>query len=175
MTIPTANIGFSHIQTEFGGAAPIGLAEYYGKGGAPGSGTIAVSMFSGASAYQTATMIAGQQAGSSSGYTKSVYGSLTPALYVGGVLVNMVALINFNAFGLTNPVAGISAESGTLPKTAFTRYKVTDNTNGLVAWDFQSSAAAYRNIASPATTEWNWTRPGNHFTVGRSYKVEIWS
>jgi hypothetical protein len=50
MTTPTTNLGMSHIQTEFGGANPIYLSEYYGKGGAPASGTIAMSTFRGKTA-----------------------------------------------------------------------------------------------------------------------------
>jgi hypothetical protein len=61
MTIPTTNIGLSHVQTEFGGSNPISLSEYYAGGtyvptgqknnsnvSVPTSGTISIGNFTGA-------------------------------------------------------------------------------------------------------------------------------
>lgn len=61
MTVPTTNVGLSHIQTEFGGANPISLSEYYAGGtyvptgqknssnvSVPTSGTISIGNFTGA-------------------------------------------------------------------------------------------------------------------------------
>lgn len=60
MTVPTTNVGFSSLQTEFGGSNPIGLSEYY-RGGTyvrnnttapngpiPTAGQISVGVFRGA-------------------------------------------------------------------------------------------------------------------------------
>lgn len=61
MTIPTSNVSFSKLQSEFGGTNPISLSEFYRKGGAvdaddyapnvPTSGTISLSQFKGAYDY----------------------------------------------------------------------------------------------------------------------------
>ena len=61
MTIPTSNVSFSKLQSEFGGANPISLSEFYRNGGAvdgddyapnvPTSGTISLSQFKGAYDY----------------------------------------------------------------------------------------------------------------------------
>lgn len=61
MTVPTTNIGMSHIQTEFGGANPVSMSEYYAGGtyvptgqtnnvptAVPTSGTISINNFKGA-------------------------------------------------------------------------------------------------------------------------------
>ncbi len=42
-------ISLENVQTEFGGAAPISITEYYGSGGAPSSGIISLSDFYGRS------------------------------------------------------------------------------------------------------------------------------
>lgn len=50
MTTPTTVLGLSNIQTEFGGANPIAISEYYGvNANVPGSGTLAMSKFLGIS------------------------------------------------------------------------------------------------------------------------------
>lgn len=61
MTIPTTNVSFAQLQSEFGGANPISLSEFYRNGGAvdgddyapnvPTSGTISLSQFKGAYDY----------------------------------------------------------------------------------------------------------------------------
>lgn len=49
-------ISLDNIQTEFGGSNPIGIDEYYGRGGAPASGTISIGDFYGRSAGATLTL-----------------------------------------------------------------------------------------------------------------------
>lgn len=61
MTIPTSNVSFSKLQSEFGGSNPISLSEFYRNGSAvdsddyapnvPTSGTISLSQFRGSYNY----------------------------------------------------------------------------------------------------------------------------
>lgn len=59
MTLQSSGaISFDQIQTEFGGAAPISINEYYGAAnGIPSSGTISMSQFYGKSAYHTTSRV----------------------------------------------------------------------------------------------------------------------
>lgn len=51
MPLPASGeIGLFDIAAEFGGTVPHGLTEYYGQGGAPGSGLIGIQDFYGLSA-----------------------------------------------------------------------------------------------------------------------------
>lgn len=59
MTTPTVNLGISHIQTEFGGSNPAGMAEYYGvNANVAVSGTITMASFLGISATSPAQVLA---------------------------------------------------------------------------------------------------------------------
>jgi len=76
MAIPTTNVDFTDIQTEFGGSNPISMTEYYGAdhyNGLPSSGTITANDFFGKSR-RTAKITCGRSSDSIYRYGYSITG-----------------------------------------------------------------------------------------------------
>jgi len=179
MTIPTSNIAASLIQTEFGGANPIGLSEYYSKGNAPASGTIKYSDFSGTSGITTTnyTMVAGVRSGSRSGYEGPDFsqplGSLSPSLYFRGCYIYAISPTFVGNPNPINLILNMFHGSITLVQSSVYSIKITDNVSGTVYGPYLGSAATWSDQSYiGGGIEWRWLFP-THLVNGRSYSVQI--
>jgi hypothetical protein len=166
----------SHIQTEFGGVNPISLSEYYGKGSAPASGTIAMSQFRGVSAsvlVTSGTMVVGANGTTAYGLNMNsppLYGSWTLGAGTGlwelnhypgrsphsnmlvigkaGALVKFTQVANINV-----TVGGITVVFVTQDNSAYASHVASEadvfNLNGRVGQSLAVTVTSATNIVVP--------------------------
>jgi len=115
MTLPTAPLSFSQIQTEFGGSNPVSLSEYYRGGAYVGSGT--------SSGYGTIPTSGAITVGVFRGTQKAT------AAFSPNVLIH-VAAGNFNASGAVN-ASVVFNSNGTVTLSAT---PITDDASGPTNW-----------------------------------------
>ena len=166
MTIPTTGVTFSSIQTEFGGANPVGLSEYH-RGGTyvpsgqatsvtdgtavSTSGLIRVGMFRGLTKTASgSTLVAGFGSGQGAGYQQTgSFGTLSPNPSPGPISGSLITGLwdQIGAGGglrLTVLKAGLSKTSFTtltINGTAFTSASSSFSTTASVAiWQGSSMA-----------------------------------
>jgi len=166
MTLPASGpIALSQVQTEFGGANPIGLSEYKGKGTNGGGNPMAMSQLRGASAGTTTgyMMVANNDG---TGYV-SGSGSLTPNTHRGYVIWSICYV--FAQWPDTNHTFQINMDNpayAALPKNFFDTLTIDGRT-------FTSASATHQFFYS--LTTWSWPKPAGStvFTAGASYPASI--
>ena len=102
MTVPSSNVSFSSVQTEFGGSNPISMSEYYsnntyvpsGLTGVPTSGAISVSNLAGKTK---------KTLNNSVGYSEYSFYSFYD--YTGHLISTQIFYPRWTAFYLTNDAA----------------------------------------------------------------------
>jgi hypothetical protein len=159
MTLQSSGvISLSNVQTEFGGANPIGINEYYGAAaGVPASGLISLSDFYGKSAatnqITTAAIFGNSQ---QIGYNQAAgFGSISPVTWAGRTIILM-----FDRNDGSSPVHSLTFRVNTagVAQGALSLLRFTDK-NGVVRTFTGSgvgSNAPILGFTNTAFTEWTW-------------------
>ncbi len=172
MTLQTSGaISLSQIQTEFGGASPIGLSEYYAGGGyvpsgtsgsngaVPASGAIALSKFYGTSKYlDQQTLTIGTTSGCDKsgcwtyyGFSAGGYGSVSDGTFnpAGGAAITALVWgsdyiypANMLQFSLNAAVANSGWSNLIIGGTTFTRASATFSSGtGFTTWQWTAASS----------------------------------
>jgi len=166
MTLPASGaISLGQLQTEFGGANPVSLSEYYsGKTyvpntvvGIPAAGGISMSSFRGKAKPALGnnfTIYSQANSGmGGSGYWDTFYsayqypaqGSISGSPYINGAYVDSLSDLDYGGFNLMLTLRGYC------PQTFFNSLIINGRT-------FSSSAASTFQTNNPApATQWTWT------------------
>lgn len=160
MVLPTGTITFANLQTEYGGANPVGLNEYYANGiqvpigatGIPTSGAINLNTFRGkniAPNYVTSGI-----------YTVSnKFGTFT---YYGW-LPDLAGSINDS--GVVYPIYTPKFGSGSVPVTWYSCFFLGSNLSIEVDGDFRSSGPDFFRVGTQVIARTSFTR---NFASGRT-------
>lgn len=145
-------ISFSQLQTEFGGANPISLSEYYNggayvsNGAVPSSGAISMNQFYGLAAGWTVT-----EGGTAlnAGFDSGVFGSIAGATSINGAAITAVIQNEGEVKGL--PIYTFSVTvAGNRVATWFTSFTIT----GFGTLNTSEATRSYD--AGPNETTWSW-------------------
>mgnify|MGYP003648469119 CR=1 FL=1 len=168
MTLPTTGpLSLSQIQTEFGGANPISLSEYYAggayvpsgtsgtNGAVPSSGTISIWNFYGTSNVitETQTVTVGSfifKGSSNYGFQDGLYGSISDGTF--GFISNAPIIY----FSWSNSNQLFFRLSGNRANSGWTKVTIS-------GVDFTRAAATYSYNAGSNYSQWLWSTGTNVF------------
>lgn len=177
MPLPTTNLSFSALQTEFGGSNPIALSEYY-RGGLyvpsgttsaygtiPTSGQISFGVFRGTAKPITVsgtagftTLGGGKSSSVLSGYSTTYsFGTINTTNIFGNTLQDLYYRSDLDQFVPTSYSFYVQM-NGTLTQTAFSRVE-TYNSSGVLQDTWNTNVAVFDN--SGGITRWGWIDDGS--------------